>query len=356
MSIEDIAIDLIRVDSEIQPRAHLNEDALTDYQETYEQSAADRNDPPFPPLRVFLDPENTYWLSRGFHRITAAQRAKCDSVRCEVLAGDRRVAVLDAMKDNGIHGVRRTPEDKRKAVCILLDDPVWSKETQDNIATLADVSVGLVRTILGERRSGSKPKKPEAVKSDPPTKKKPGVKGGIKSVEKSDWDEIPLDLHDKLKELKSSAAEIHQLVLNTRDMDQVRDVVAMVDGSNHVNLASALGEFCGPVVFKDKAKQEIPDHLIDVIQDKWFETAEKQIKEIATQLKLRAQKSPWWKGEIGKTIEDLQGIASRIGDCQPSTVCPDCKGEDSECGWCRKCGFMPAWAYNDWKAKNKGRK
>ena len=148
-----LSIDLIEVLGSVQPRATLNEDAVADYAEHYSNGEC-----PLPPCRVFHDGNGRYILSRGFHRHTAAVRAKRASLECEIHNGDERSAILDAMADNGEHGVRRTAADKRKAVNRLLDDAKWSQLTQPKIAELANVSLFLVQSLIRERKTKSPPR------------------------------------------------------------------------------------------------------------------------------------------------------------------------------------------------------
>ena len=186
-----IPIDLITADSAIQPRAALSEQALADYQEIY--TAAGSQKPVLPPVRVFQD-GSKYWLSRGFHRFTSALRAKMSSIDAEIHTGDKRKAILDAMLDNAEHGVRRTAEDKRKAVNTLLDDAEWCRCTQEEIAGMANVSLGLVRAIVAERKPQQPPlgTKSYIASSSQGGKSKPGVKGGISSVARREEVIIPV--------------------------------------------------------------------------------------------------------------------------------------------------------------------
>src|SRR5262249_27157884 len=70
----------------------------------------------------------------GFHRCAAAKDAGLSEIDAEVKEGTRRDAVLEATSANARHGVRRTNEDKRKAVLTLLTDKEWSKWSDHEIA------------------------------------------------------------------------------------------------------------------------------------------------------------------------------------------------------------------------------
>ena len=112
----------IRTDGGTQPRASINREAVAEYAEAMQEGAI------FPPPTVFYDGAD-YWLADGFHRVAAAQAAGFDDVSIELRQGSRRDAVLFSVGVNSTHGLRRTNEDKRRAVMTLLNDPEWSKFT-----------------------------------------------------------------------------------------------------------------------------------------------------------------------------------------------------------------------------------
>lgn len=68
-----------------------------------------------PPLTVFHDGTD-YFLADGHHRYQAAQEAGCETAPCDVRQGDRTAATWFAIGANADHGLRRTNEDKRRAV------------------------------------------------------------------------------------------------------------------------------------------------------------------------------------------------------------------------------------------------
>jgi hypothetical protein len=80
----------------------------------------------FPPVVVFYDGV-TYWLADGFHRVLAAIKAGVKEVEADIRRGGKRDAILYAAGANDSHGLRRTQEDKRRAVLRLLEDPEWSR-------------------------------------------------------------------------------------------------------------------------------------------------------------------------------------------------------------------------------------
>ena len=148
-----------------------------------------------------------------------------------------------------------------------------------------------------------------------------------------------------IEELKPSQAEIIQLAEREK-ADQKAIIRLVEDDPNIKTIGAAVSVFEGIV--------GIPEHLSKMMADNWFGTTEKLLKRIVTEAKSKLQRSPYFKLDLAPLVESLTEYASAIGDCQPAVVCPDCGGDKKamkECGWCRNSGYMPAWTYNDWKAK-----
>jgi len=355
-----LSIDLIEVLSSVQPRKALNKDAIEDYAELYKQESC-----PLPPVRIFKEGER-HILSRGFHRLAAAKKAGKSSIQCEIKDGGEFDAILDAVLDNDnlTCGVRLTRADKRKSINTLIDHPESKKWTQQQIADQIGCSKGLVRAVMEERKTPSN--KPNAKIASSPKEgdsslnKRKGVKGGLKAQQEDPWDNIALGLSDKIEEIGAGEAEVRRL--SEKNMDQQRDIVKLVDGKRIKTIGQALAEFEGDTVTpRDDKKEIVPEHLINVMVDTWFSDTEKALAKIATELKTKAQKNPYWKAALAEVVGNLEDYSRWIGDCQPSVVCPVCKGhgklvDGKSCGWCRDSGWMPAWAYNDWKSKSKVKK
>jgi len=144
MRQEKLAIDSVRVDGGTQIRVHIDEDAVADYATAKE----------LPPVIVFFDGTD-YWLADGFHRWHAQRRAKHKKIMAEIREGTQRDAVLYAVGANTEHGLRRTNEDKRKAVQTLLNDAEWSKWSDREIARKCCVSHTLADKVRQEIASAS---------------------------------------------------------------------------------------------------------------------------------------------------------------------------------------------------------
>jgi ParB-like chromosome segregation protein Spo0J len=142
----------IRLDGGTQPREYINQDVVNEYADEMLESDS------FPPLVVFNDGAN-YWLADGFHRYHANKKAGFLDVECDVRNGTLREAVLFSVGANSVHGLRRTNEDKRKAVLTLLNDIEWGEWSDSEIARICcvtHVTVGRIRKAKGLERTEKK--------------------------------------------------------------------------------------------------------------------------------------------------------------------------------------------------------
>jgi ParB-like chromosome segregation protein Spo0J len=88
----------------------------------------------FPPVVVFGDGGDGYWLADGYHRWHAATIAGLQTIGADVRPGGRREAILHSAGANAEHGWRRSSEDKRRAVRTLLNDPEWRQWSDREIS------------------------------------------------------------------------------------------------------------------------------------------------------------------------------------------------------------------------------
>ena len=130
----------IRKDGGTQIRVIQNQLVIDDYAEKMIAGAV------FPPVVVFFDGLE-YWLADGFHRVNAAIQAGIEHINVDVKEGDKRDALLYAVGANSSHGLRRTNEDKRNAVLLLLNDPEWREWSNVEIAKACAVSHTFVNNL-----------------------------------------------------------------------------------------------------------------------------------------------------------------------------------------------------------------
>jgi hypothetical protein len=105
----ELPIRAIRRDGGTQSRASLNTGVIEEYAELALEGIE------LPPIRVWFDGAS-YWLTDGFHRIAAAERAHRETVRVELFRGSLSDAQWDSYRANAVHGLRRTSEDLKLIV------------------------------------------------------------------------------------------------------------------------------------------------------------------------------------------------------------------------------------------------
>ncbi len=157
-----VRIDQISIDSELQQRLdHLNETTVDEY------AAALKTGEQFPSVQLFRDGEGKLWLADGFHRVEAANKAGIEELSANIEEGDYRAALLHAIGVNAKHGLRRSQEDKRRAVMTLLEDKEWSQWSDREVARVAGVdhkTVGKYRSEFDQKYLGNSPDKSKKVR------------------------------------------------------------------------------------------------------------------------------------------------------------------------------------------------
>ncbi len=138
-----LALDMIVSDPDLQTRVQMDLFTVGEYADKMAEGAN------FPPVVVFSDGEH-YWLADGFHRVEAARQAGIEMIWAEIHTGGKREALLYSVGANGRHGIRRTDDDKRKAVRMLLADEEWRGWSDRRVAEVADVSGPFVAKIRRE--------------------------------------------------------------------------------------------------------------------------------------------------------------------------------------------------------------
>lgn len=137
-----IELKLIKIEG-TQSRAALNNEVMNDYAEAMRYGAK------FPPIKLFFDGSD-YWLADGFHRYFASKAAEIDTINADIENGSKDDAILYSIGSNFTHGLRRTNADKRHAVLMILNHPVWSDWSDRGISKEAGVSNNFVSVLRKE--------------------------------------------------------------------------------------------------------------------------------------------------------------------------------------------------------------
>lgn len=138
----------IKVDVSLQARSKLSQEVIDEYTETLREGGK------LPAIKVFRV-GSSYYLVDGWHRYYAHKKAGLADIEVEIIDGTLRDATLYAIGANDEHGLRRSNEDKRKAVMMLLDDVEWSEWNDSQVAKAARVSIVMVakiRSALGLKK------------------------------------------------------------------------------------------------------------------------------------------------------------------------------------------------------------
>lgn len=135
--IYKLQISTITVTGGTQARTEINQSIVSEYSEALKTGTV------FPPVIVFEDGASI-WLADGFHRYHAHLHAGLSEIDCDVRIGTQRQAILFSLSANASHGLRRTNEDKRKAVMTLLNDPEWSSWSDREISRQCGVGAPFV--------------------------------------------------------------------------------------------------------------------------------------------------------------------------------------------------------------------
>ncbi len=171
----------IRLDGGTQIRERIDDAVVCEYAEEMRGGAV------FPPVVVIYD-QQEYWLADGFHRLHARLHLAQSAIDCLVQEGSLRDAILLAVKANATHGLRRSNQDKRRAVETILADDQWSKKSTRWIAKTCGVGQGLVEEVRRELPDSGSCQRGGVAES------RLGLDGKLRASPRATADDLPADL------------------------------------------------------------------------------------------------------------------------------------------------------------------
>jgi ParB-like chromosome segregation protein Spo0J len=289
--VKDLELAKIRIDGGTQPRTEINQDAIAEHRDGYELGEHR------PPLDVFYDGAE-YWLADGFHRWHGATAAKLETHPCTIHRGTQRDAILFSVGANAKHGLKRTNDDKRKAVLILLNDEEWGKKSQRWIAEKCGVSHQFVANMQGALST---------VDNAPP-----------RIVETKDGRQYPATRQTDTEEQQESQEPPSQF--DPEDFDP----------KMNPELPPTEVDTTKPIAERIKEQQQIVERFARGLT-KWFED------NIPT--------DPWLDdSRVDIARDQVKSAASSLRLCKAhGKPCPKCDG--AGCAFCKDCGYLPKNSY-----------
>lgn len=321
-----IAFKDVKLDKGLQSRAKgLDTGHVGDLMLAYKGPNAETVESP----RVFeIIGRTGYWLTRGFHRVEAMTREGKTRTEFDVRSGTFADAVIDAVQGNIGHGLKRTSQDKRRCVEMLLDiHPEW---TDRAIAEKADVG----HPLVAEVRAQVEDLPPESEESKGKTQKRLGRDGKRHPAKKE-------------ADAESEKPKIYPHDDGIPELPGVYTPLFMRNENGH--------EVC-----LDAHRNPAPDRVGDIFADPVVR--EKLAKAIAAAEAFEAL----YQGVMSMTrspnfpfldIPKLQLFAKRIRDTSvefadllreavPHIVCPKCSGAGGQCKPCRMSGYIAKGLYD----------
>lgn len=355
-----LLIDNVTADESLQPRAAgLHAPTVDEYAEAY------RLDKSLPPGVVYLATDGTNWLSQGFHRRAGAIKAGLTELDFEIREGTRDDAKLDAASSNAAHGLKRSNEDKRRAVRFVLElRPEWADEK-------AAEHVGVTRQMIGDVRAelaaeaetatvavSESEEEAEAERdhrgSRGPKSKKEDHGRAIARALKKDHTQDDETIAD---EIGCKVALVARIRRNLTEQGVIPRIVAAPPPEPQRPTQKR-----DPL--KDALGEEVPASLRDLFGDVWLaESAESlgTTLDVLKKAKRLTEKKSGAYGSFLKTETILKALASAtievetaqamLSEGRPHAVCPKCNGE--KCKVCRNAGWLPRYRFQELKAEGK---
>jgi len=143
MDSTKLPLSSLRIDGGTQQRVAIDTQVVHDYSELLQDADFD-----FPPISVISDSTNNFVVD-GIHRFFAYQEACRDVIPAYIKAGTQEQAQWESCAVNANHGLRRTKEDRQKAVLTAIQ--LRPLATVREISEHCKVSKSHVQRIMQEQ-------------------------------------------------------------------------------------------------------------------------------------------------------------------------------------------------------------
>lgn len=333
-----IQLSRIRIDGGTQTRAAINADVVAEYAATMELGTE------LPEVVVFDDGKNL-WMADGFHRYFANLQLDRKKMPAKVKNGTVRDALLYSAGCNDSHGLRRSNEDKREAVKLLLSDPEWANSSDSWIAEKCRVSDHLVKSV---RQNGSAKSDDSGSNSRTSTGQSTDNNSQNGSAKRTGKDGKKYDANKPL----CNRCKKDGPVKNCSACQDLRRTSGAKKRKKKEPKTPQATE-----AKTDDFKREIPQRCLDAWCDPWIQRTYDCLTEISEKFRMefvpdgmrkRAKHYPFFNAKdvqdgAGFIIQYLDGLLLHLKNYRPSAVCRECDGEG--CSTCRRSGLVPRHVY-----------
>jgi len=322
-----VDLDKVCIDEGTQSRVQIDDDTV----EEYAGLLRDDDNFQFPPIDVVQDEQGRLIAWDGIHRAQAYRKAGRAVIPARVVRGTLRDAKLKAAGANATHGLKRTQEDKDKAIRMLLTDPEWSGWSNRDIAKHCSVWHTRVSS-LREALTGSR--KNERV--------------------------TYTDKHGNVSEMNVSKIGKSQSKSNKEDAakEQVCQSPA-VTGAGTSDRAAPEEEQVAPAEPVDAFQNPLPRRCRDAYRDPWIQTAIDLLATLGETLRqgrladgLNKRKAHYPFFNLRDFVDGcamadntIDQLLQHLKDFRPAGVCPRCQGDG--CPACKQSGLVPRKVYEE---------
>lgn len=155
-ALDDTPLDAITLDPELQPRAKISKTVLHEYAQLLVDGVT------FPPVVLFATGEQLL-LADGFHRYYVHKLLHYDSIRTEIIPGDRRAALLYSLQANAKHGLPRSQKDWERAYETVCRNDLVAADDPEAVAAFLGCSVAKAYELTLEVRARAKEERDAAI-------------------------------------------------------------------------------------------------------------------------------------------------------------------------------------------------
>ncbi len=311
LSLSDITID-----PTLQMRVKMSEDAIDEYAENIDK---------IPPPRVVMDDDGHYYLI-DWHRFSSYQKAGKEKAPFEVIKGTWTDALHLAAGSNSDHGVRRTPDDKRKAVETLLSVNGYHEMSDHALAEICKVSHPFVARVRATFKPNAKPtgnvSSGDSPESDKPPPKRTGKDGVARPASKPKADPKTFVMCQRCTNCGKPSC----------DKCRAKNLSGLTPKPKPTNLAPPAPEVNG---------KPLPKSVANALADTWHAESARLLSKMRVEAKSAFSWSVFLDAEV---LNHLKAAEDCFLTATPKKPCTDCHGQKKingePCLTCRNSGYL----------------